>query len=69
MPDRLRVDHRLLRMVQLIMRLPRNEGTAQRLPRLTRHQTDPINRLLAGHVEHTLGRRLRLPEYVLANGG
>lgn len=68
-PDRLRVDNRLLRMVQLMMRLPRSDGSAQRLPRLTRHQTDPINRLLAGHVEHTLGRRLRLPRYVLENGG
>jgi len=67
-PDRMRVDNRLLRMVQSILRLPRSDGTAQRLPRLTRHQTDPINRLLAGHVEHTLGRRLRLPAYVLDDG-
>jgi len=43
-------------------------GLAQRLPRLTRHQTDPINRLLSEHVEHTLGRRLRLSAYVLGNG-
>jgi hypothetical protein len=41
----------------------------QRLPRLTRHQTDPINRLLAGHVEHTLGRRLRMSPYVLEGVG
>ena len=67
-PDRLSVDSRLLRMVQTVLRLPRTEGTALRLPRLTRHQTDPINRILAQHVEHTLGRRLRLPPYVL-NGG
>jgi hypothetical protein len=39
----------------------------QRLPRLTRHQTDPINRLLADHVEHTLGKRLRLSRYVLGD--
>jgi DNA repair protein RecO (recombination protein O) len=67
-PDRLGVDNRLLRMVQSVLRLPRSAGTAQRLPRLTRHQTDPINRLLAEHVEHTLGRRLRLPSYVLDDG-
>jgi DNA repair protein RecO (recombination protein O) len=67
-PDRMAVDNRLLRMVQSILRLPRAGAAAQRLPRLTRHQTDPINRLLAEHVEHTLGRRLRLPIYVL-NGG
>jgi DNA repair protein RecO (recombination protein O) len=64
-PDRMQVDPRLLRMVQGILRLPRNNGTAQRLPRLTRYQTDPINRLLANHVEQTLGRRMRLPPYVL----
>ena len=67
--DRLGIDLRLVRLVQGIMKLPRTNGTAQRLPRLTRHQTDPINRLFAQHVEHTLGRRLRLPRYVLASDG
>jgi DNA repair protein RecO (recombination protein O) len=62
-PDRFSVDQRLLRMVQSILRL-----NGQRLPRLTRFQTDPINRLLAGHIQHTLGRRLRLPNYVLDDG-
>ena len=64
-PDRMSVDQRLLRMAQQVLRLPRANGEAQRLPRLTRVQTDPINRILAGHVEHTLGKRLRLPAYVL----
>jgi DNA repair protein RecO (recombination protein O) len=64
-PDRIEIDPRLLRLVQGILRLPRANGSPQRLPRLTRHQTDPINKLLAEHVEHTLSRRLRLPEYVL----
>jgi DNA repair protein RecO (recombination protein O) len=67
--DRMQIDLRLVRLVQGIMKLPRTNGTAQRLPRLTRHQTDPINRLFAEHVEHTLGRRLRLPRYVLASDG
>ena len=62
------IDTRLLRMAQSILRLPRADGATQRLPRLTRHQTDPINRLLAEHIEHTLGRRLRLPAYVLDDG-
>ena len=66
--DRMQIDPRLLRMIQGILRLPRSNGSAQRLPRLTRYQTDPINRLLAGHVEHTLGRRMRLTPYVLHNG-
>ena len=67
-PDRTNVDSRLLRMVQTILRLPRADGAAQRLPRLTRHQTDPINRVFAQHIEHTLQRRLRLPQFVLDNG-
>ncbi|MGB7159442.1 MAG: DNA repair protein RecO [Tepidisphaeraceae bacterium] len=65
--DRMQIDLRLVRLVQGIMKLPRTNGTAQRLPKLTRHQTDPLNRLFAEHVEHTLGRRLRLPRYVLAS--
>jgi DNA repair protein RecO (recombination protein O) len=66
--DRMTIDVRLLRMAQSILRLPRTDRGTQRLPRLTRHQTDPLNRLLAEHVEHTLGRRLRLHAYVLGNG-
>jgi DNA repair protein RecO (recombination protein O) len=64
-PDRMEVDPRLVRLVQGILRLPRSNGSPQRLPQLTRHQTDPINKLLAEHVEHTLSRRLRMPAYVL----
>jgi DNA repair protein RecO (recombination protein O) len=64
-PDRMPFDPRLLRLAQGILRLPRLDGQIQRLPQLTRHQTDPINRLLAGHIEQTLGRSLHLPRYVL----
>jgi DNA repair protein RecO (recombination protein O) len=65
-PDRMEIDVRLLRLIQGVLRLPRANGNALlRLPRLTRHQTDPINRLFASHVEHTLGKKLRLPKYVL----
>lgn len=64
-PDRIQIDLRLLRLIQGMLRLPRANGVAARLPRLTRHQTDPINRIFAGHLQHTLGRRLRLPPYVL----
>jgi len=69
-PDRMSVDARLLRLMQGMLRLPRDgngSSIPQRLPRLTRHQTDPINRLLADHIEHTLGRRLRLSKYVLSD--
>ncbi len=64
-PDRMEIDSRLVRMIQGILRLPRANGSPQRLPQLTRHQTDPINRLFVDQIQHTLGRALRLPRYVL----
>jgi DNA repair protein RecO (recombination protein O) len=66
-PDRMGFDTRLLRLAQQILRLPRSNGSPQRLPRLTRHQTDPLNRLFAEHIEHTLGRRLKMPRYVVGH--
>ena len=65
MPDRLALDPRLVGLLQTILRLPKANGSPQRLPRLTRHQTDPLNRVFADHMQHTLGRKLRLTEYVL----
>jgi DNA repair protein RecO (recombination protein O) len=65
-PDRSAIDPRLLRLLQGILRLPRTNGSPARLPQLTRHQTDPINRLFAAQIQHTLGRPLRLPKYVLS---
>ncbi len=65
MGDRLRLDGRLIRLAQQVLRLPRVGGTPQRLPRLTRHQTDPLNSLFARQIAHTVGRRLRMPAYVL----
>jgi DNA repair protein RecO (recombination protein O) len=62
--DRIAVDPRLLSMTNLILRMPRQNGASPRLPRLTRHQTDPLNRVFAAHAEHTLGRRLRVAKYV-----
>ncbi|HEV8292530.1 MAG TPA: DNA repair protein RecO, partial [Tepidisphaeraceae bacterium] len=59
-PQRFTLNSRLLGIMQLFT----TNGTA-RLPILTRHQTDPINKLLAEYIEHTLGRRLRLPKYIL----
>jgi DNA repair protein RecO (recombination protein O) len=63
--DRIALDARLIGMVGLLLRLPRQNGALQRLPRLTRHQTDPLNHVFAEHMQHTLGRRLRLPKHVL----
>lgn len=64
-PDRMAVDPKLIAMIHHLMRLPRMNGSTQKLPRLTRHQTDPVNRMLAAHIEHTLGRRLYLPKFVM----
>lgn len=64
-PDRQRVDWRLLRLAQQLLKLPRSNGSALRLPRLTRHQSDPLNRLFAGQIQQILGRGLKMPSYVL----
>ncbi len=64
-PDRMRLDARLLGLIRMMARLPRESGRIQRLPRLTRHQTDPVNRLLSRHMEQVLSRRLRLAPYIL----
>lgn len=69
-PSRLSFDPRLLGVLQhfeqMLRAAPAAQGNgARRLPALTRHQTDPINRLLADYVQHTLGRRLRLTRHVL----
>ena len=67
-PQRLSFDGRLLPIIQQFIQLPQRAGTnGSRLPALTRYQTDPINRLLADHIEHTLGRRLRMPRWVIAS--
>jgi DNA repair protein RecO (recombination protein O) len=62
-PDRFSLDVRLLRIIQGMVQPPTTP--TRRLPQLTRHQTDPMNSLLARHVEHTLSRRLRMTGYVL----
>jgi DNA repair protein RecO (recombination protein O) len=62
---RIIVEARILRIIQTILKLPRQDGIPQRLPRLTRAQTDPANRLLADYIRHMLGHDLRLAGYVL----
>lgn len=62
--DRRELDGRLLRLMQGILTLPRLNGSTLRLPHLTRHQTDPINRLIGSHVEQTLGARLHMTHLV-----
>jgi recombinational DNA repair protein (RecF pathway) len=64
--DRIPLDGRLVSLVGNVLRLPRQNGSLQRLPKLTRHQTDPLNRVFASHMQHTLGRRLHLAKFILA---
>ncbi len=64
--DRIPLDAHLISLIATLTRLPRlDDATAARLPRLTRHQTDPLNHVFAEHMQHTLARRLHLPRYVL----
>ncbi len=63
-PDRVEIDPRLLRAAAGIARIPRAAGSLPRLPVLTRHQTDPLNRLLGEHTQHVLGRRLKMLRYI-----
>lgn len=62
---RLITEARILRIIQTILRLPHIDGIPQRLPRLTRAQTNPVNRLLADYIRHLLGHDLRVAGYVL----
>jgi hypothetical protein len=52
-------------LAQQVLTAPRIHGVATRLPRLTRLQADPLNRLFARQIEQILGKRMRMPEYVL----
>jgi DNA repair protein RecO (recombination protein O) len=61
-PDRMGIDSRLLRLLRTL-------PTAHALPPMTRVQSDPLNRLLADHIEHAVSQRLKMPAYVLARGG
>ena len=56
-------DPRLIRLMRGLLRLP--DAPDRSLPRLGRQHTDPLNRMLADHVEHVLGKRLRMPSHVL----
>ena len=68
-PQRVEIDPRLLRIVQTVAGPPAESGSPRRLPILTRHQTDPLNRLLTEHVQYASGKPLRLARYVCARSG
>lgn len=64
-PTRITVPPGIINILQTLLRSIA-PGGPRRLPMLTRHQADPINRLLAEHIQHTLGKELRTVRYVLA---
>jgi DNA repair protein RecO (recombination protein O) len=63
-PDHMPLDPRLLRLLQNLSTTAAS-GTNRRLPMLSRHQTDPLNEILAAHIEQNLSRPLRMRPYVL----
>ena len=67
--QRVPLDWRVLRMIQLILKLPQAEGRPQRLPRLSRAQSDPINALLLSYLQETAGRALKTARYVVGGSG
>jgi DNA repair protein RecO (recombination protein O) len=66
--DRIPLDIRLLRLIRIIQSLPQTSSGSQnrRLPRLTRHQTDPVNHILVEHLEYSLGRRPKSAYYIVS---
>lgn len=55
----------LIRIAETILRLPRDNGTAKRLPRLSRAQSDPLTAYLALHIQSVTQRTLHSVNLVL----
>lgn len=53
------VEPGLARIAQMVLSLPRERGVAQRLPRLTKRQTNPLIHALVRHVEAIAQRPVR----------
>jgi DNA repair protein RecO (recombination protein O) len=65
LPDRMQVDPRLVGIATTVARLPRQNGVALRLPRLSRAQTDPLHFIFARHLEHNVGKQFRMTRHVM----
>lgn len=63
--DRMPIDPRLIGIALMILKLPRVDGVPQRLPKLTRAQTDPLHWMLGKHLEHNTARGYRLLRLIL----
>ncbi|MBC7785417.1 MAG: DNA repair protein RecO [Burkholderiales bacterium] len=62
--DRIAINPRLLGIAGSILKLPRVRAVPQRLPRLTRAQTDPLNAFLANQIQQIIQRRLNTARYI-----
>ncbi len=60
-----RIDPRLFRVAETILKLPRDRSVPQRLPRLTRAQTDPLTRFLGNQIQAIVQRPLQTLRYVI----
>jgi DNA repair protein RecO len=58
-PDRQAIDPRLPRIAKTLLALPRDRGVAQRLPKLSRQQSDPLIDFLLAQVEQVAQRPMR----------
>jgi DNA repair protein RecO (recombination protein O) len=67
--DRVQIDRRLLGTLVVLHRATRDIAGLMRLPKLSRSQADAIHAVLMAHVEHTLGKQLRLRSFVIPKRG
>ena len=58
-PDRQPIDPRPPRLAPTLLNLPRDRGVAQRLPKLSRPQSDPLIDLFLAQIELTAQRPMR----------
>lgn len=64
-PQRMNLDGKLIAILRTFDRLLKDGAHWQKLPKLTRLQSDPINRLLGKHASESADRELRLLDYIL----
>ncbi len=63
--DRIEIDSRLLRIAETILKLPRIKSVPQRLPRLSRSQTNPLNQFISSQIRLIVQRNIVSASYIL----
>jgi recombinational DNA repair protein (RecF pathway) len=64
-PAQARIDPRLIGIAKSILKLPRIKSIPQRLPRLSRAQTNPLTAYIAMHIQNTIQKPLQSARYVV----